>query len=257
MASANPSASPTPTPAPSPSPGEPAGLAPGEWSIVRSTAPLANSDQAAVGGSETLRSPILPIELNGVSLSVNGAAAGLYFVGDSPAEGMHYVMPVALATNVNTVAVNNRGTLFRGFIQVVASQPDIFSSTNGADGVATACNVTNAFAGCLVGPFKVTTDVAGTPVPTVLELHVSGLRLAAASETKVSFVSGTTTIDVTASTVRPNTNMFGEDLITITLPSTLAGMAPIDYRVIVTVTKTAGTFTSRPAASAPTITIIP
>lgn len=259
MAAANPSASPTPTPAPSPSPGEPAGLAPGEWSIVRSTAPLANSDKTAVGGSETARSPILPIELNGVSVSVNGAAAGLYFVGDSPAEGINFVMPVALATNVGTIAVNNRGTLFRGFVQIVVSQPDIFSSTNGADGIATACNVTNtAISGCVIGPFKVTTaDSTGTQVPTVLELHVTGLRLALASDTKVSFVNGTTTIDVTPSSVRPNTNMFGEDLITMTLPSTLAGMAPIDYRIIVTVTKSGGTFTSRPAASAPTITIIP
>jgi uncharacterized protein (TIGR03437 family) len=259
MASANPSASPTPTPAPSPSPGEPAGLAPGEWSIVRSTAPLANSDKTAVGGSETARSPILPVELNGVSVSVNGYAAGLYFVGDTPAEGINFVMPVALAPRVTAVAVNNRGTAFRGFVNVVIAQPDIFTSTNDAGGTAMACNKTNtAVSGCVTGPFKVTTaDSTGTQVPTVLEIYVTGTRLALATETKVTFVNGTTTIDVTASSVRPNLNMFGNDLITITLPASLAGMAPIDYKVIVTVTNSAGAFTSRPAATAPQITIIP
>src|SRR6185503_2700252 len=63
-----PSPAPSPTPAPSPVPGAPAGLAPGELSIVRSTVALAPSDATASGGSETTRSPALPVELNGVSL---------------------------------------------------------------------------------------------------------------------------------------------------------------------------------------------
>jgi hypothetical protein len=50
--------------------------------------------------------------------------------------------------------------------------------------------------------------------------------------------------------------MFGFDFINITLPATLAGSAPIDYKIIVTVTKS-GTFTSRPVATAPQVTIIP
>jgi hypothetical protein len=262
MASANPSASPTPTPAPSPSPGEPAGLAPGEWSAVRSTtAALADSDKDGIGGSETDRSPILPIELNGVSVSVNGYAAGLYFVGDSPAKGIHFVVPIAVSPIVSTVVVNNRGTVFRGFVQIVPSQPDIFNPpTNGPGGTAYACNITNPASSfpCIVGPFKVTSaaDSSGTLVPTVLELHLTGTRLALASETKISFITGTTTTDITPSSVGPNVKMFGEDLIIFTLPASLAGMAPIDYKVIVTVTKS-GTFTSRPEATAPTITIIP
>ena len=257
LPSASPTASPTPTP--SPTPGVPAGLAPGELSIVRSTAPLANSDKAGIGGSETARRPILPVELNGVSVSVNGSAAGLYFVGDTPADGIHFVMPIGLGNSVATFVVNNRGTTYRGFVQIVSAQPDIFTTTNDAGGRAVACNVTNtAVSGCVTEPFKVlSTNSSGTEVATVLELHVTGTRLAAAAETKVSFVNGTTTIDVTPSFVRPNTNMFGEDLITLTLPASLAGSAPIDYKVIVTVTKGAVVTTSRPAATAPSINIIP
>lgn len=261
FASASPAASPTPTP--SPSPGEPAGLAPGELSLVKSTVALATSDKNAVGGSETARTPILPVELNGVSVSVNGAAAGLYFVGDTPAEGISFVMPVGLSAGVATVVVNdqrnNNGTVFRGFVQIVPSQPDIFTSTSGAGGTAVVCNVTNtAVSGCVTGPFKVTTaNSSGTQVPTVLEIHLTGTRFALATETKVSFVTGTTTTDIIPTSVRPNTNKFGFDLISITLPASLAGAAPIDYKLIVTVTKSGTAFTSRPSATAPQVTIIP
>jgi uncharacterized protein (TIGR03437 family) len=260
MSSADPGPTPSPTPTPSPSPGEPAGLAPGEWSIVKASAPLANSDKPSGGGPENTRSPILPIELNGVSVSVNGYAAGLYFVGASPDDGIHLVMPIGAATGVATVVVNNRGTaVFRGWVQIVPSQPDIIAIPRSAagGGTAYACNITKAVSNCVMGPFKVTSgDNTGAQVPTVLELHLSGTRLALASETKVSFISGTTTIDITPTSVRNNPFMFGEDLIVFTLPASLAGAAPIDYKVIVTVTKS-GTFTSRPVATAPQITIIP
>jgi hypothetical protein len=264
FASASPTASPTPTP--TPSPGDPAGLAPGELSKVRSTVGLATSDKNGIGDSETARRPILPIELNGVSVSVNGAAAGLYFVGDSPSEGISFVMPIGLTSGVATVVINdqrnNNGTVFRGYVQIVGSQPDIFTSTNDAGGTVRACNVTNSAASgpptCIMGPFQVTTaDGSGTQVPTILELMVTGTRFALPTETKVSFVSGTTTTDITPSVVRPNTKMFGFDFIRITLPASLAGAAPIDYKVIVSVTKGTSTFTSRPAATAPQITIIP
>ena len=257
FASASPAASPTPTP--SPSPGLPAGLAPGELSIVQSTVGLAASDKSGVGGSETARSPILPIELNGVSVSVNGAAAGLYFVGDSPSEGIRFVTPIGLAAGVVTVVVNNRGTTYRGFVQIVPSQPDIFTIPVGPGGTAVVCNVTNTASGPVcVGPFQVTTaDSTGTQVPTKLQIHLTGVRFALTTETKVSFINGTTTVDVVPTSVGPNTNMFGMDFVNITLPASLAGAASIDYKLIVTVTKNSIAFTSRPADTAPQVTIIP
>ena len=94
-------------------------------------------------------------------------------------------------------------------------------------------------------------------MPTKLEIYATGVRFALRTETKVSFVNGTTTIDVVPDSVQPNTNMLGLDVITVTLPATLAGAAPIDYKLIVTVTKTTATTGSRPVATAPQITIIP
>jgi hypothetical protein len=100
-----PSPTPTPTPTPSPSPDVALGLAPGELSIARSTVALAAATTTATGGSETKRSPALPIELNGVSASINGAAAGLYFVGNSEKQ-INFVVPVGSAAGVGNVVVN-------------------------------------------------------------------------------------------------------------------------------------------------------
>jgi uncharacterized protein (TIGR03437 family) len=210
-------------------------------------------------GDEALRSPVLPVELNGVSVSIQGYAAGLYFVGDSPSEGISFVVPTGFTTGVATVVINNRGTVYRGFLRIVGSQPDIHTTTDDAGGVAEVCNVSNPLAILCVGPFQVTSpfDASGTLAPTRLEINATGVRFALPAETKVSFVNGTTTIDVVPDSVRPNTHMLGLDVITITLPATLAGTAPIDYKLIVTVTKTTGITGSRPAATAPQITIIP
>jgi hypothetical protein len=114
------------------------------------------------------------------------------------------------------------------------------------------CNVTNtAISGCVTGPFKVmTADSSGTLVPTVLDIYMTGVRGVVASETKVTI--GTT--DIAATSVRPNTNMFGYDFITITLPSTLA---PGDYPMVVTATRGTTIVSSRPADTAPHIVIIP
>jgi len=255
VAAASPPASPSPTPTPTPAPGTVAfGLAPGELSIVRSSAPadpLASADASAGGGNENERKPILPIELNGVSVSVDGAAAGLYFVGDTSAEGIRFVVPIGVQPGVVPFVVNNSGRVFRGFLNVIAAQPDIFSSTNDAGGTAIVCNVTNpAVAGCVPGPFRVTSSNGTTNVATVLELHLTGVR--AETTTETSLAIGATTI--TPTSVRSNTNNFGFDLITFTLPSTLPAGT---HTVIVTVTKSGAVTTSRGAATAPTITIIP
>jgi uncharacterized protein (TIGR03437 family) len=67
-------------------------------SIVRSTVALAPSN-ATSGGSETKRSPALPIELNGVSLAVSGAATGLYFVGNAEQQ-INFVMPIGFTASL-------------------------------------------------------------------------------------------------------------------------------------------------------------
>lgn len=252
VAAATPAPSPAPSATPTPTPGTIAlGLAAGEFGIIRSTVGLANSDPPQVGSaSETARSPILPVELDGVSVSINGAAAGLYFVGNT-AKQIDFVMPPGLLPGLGTVVINNNGTVFRGFVQIVPAQPDILNPpTNDAGGRAFVCNVTNtAVSGCVREPFRVMSlDSTGASVATVLEVHLTGVRGILPTETKVTI--GTT--DIVPTSVRRNTNMYGLDVITFTLPSTLVAG---DYPIIVTVTK-GGIFSSRESTTAAKIQII-
>jgi uncharacterized protein (TIGR03437 family) len=253
-----PSPTPTPTPTPSPSPDVAPGLAPGELSIVRSTVALAPGDASVLSGSETKRSPALPVELNGVSVSINGAAAGLYFVGNGSKQ-INFVMPISAAIGLGTVAVNindtgsNTDTALRGFVQIFSGQPDIFTTTNDAGGRAVVFNITNPSART-VEPFSVTSqDAGGNTVPTVLELNLTGVRLASTAEVTVTV--GTTAISGASITlVKSNPEMPGFDIIDFTLPASLAGAG--DVPIVVTFTRTGQpATTSRSTATAAHITI--
>lgn len=251
-----PGASPTPTPTPTPSPTpttSAAGLAPGELAVIRSGVALAPADTSASGGSEISRSPALPVELNGVSVSVNGAAAGLYFVGGS-SQQINFVVPIGLAAGPVSVVINNNGTVLRNFVQIVAAQPDIFTTTNDAGGRAMVVSVTNPL-NRTNEPFAVTsTDGSGNTVPTVLEITLTGARPAAAGDITVTI--GTTAITGAAIVfVGPILAMPGFDVINVTLPASLAGAG--DVPIIVGVTKGGATISSRPSDTAPHITISP
>jgi uncharacterized protein (TIGR03437 family) len=261
-----PSPIPSPTPTPSPVPGAPIGLAPGELAIVRSTVALAPSDVQFTCVSitencvsETRRVPALPVELNGVSVSVNGAAAGLYSVGNTNKQ-INFVVPLGLPTGLATVAVNvldagaSTDTLHRGLLQIVFAQPDIFTSTMDEGGRAAAFNVTNPLVQRMPEPFSVTSDDGtGTQVPTKLELNVTGLRFAARAD--VSVTVGTTNITGDAIiSVAPNREMPGWEIVTFTLPASLAGAGDVPIQVTFT-RGTSFSAVSRPAATAPHITI--
>lgn len=254
----SPSASPSPTPTPSPSPSAPpvGGLAPGELSIATSATNLAPSNQSSANGSETARRPALPVELNGVAVAVNGAAAGLYFVGNSPSQ-INFVLPVGVAagTTPARVVVNNNGTVVRGSVQVFAAQPDIFTTTMGAAGRAIVTNVTNPL-NRTAEPFSVTsTDQDGSVVPTVLEISLTGVRAVTASQVTVTI--GTTAITGDAILfVGPNLQAPGFDLINVRLPASLAGTGDVPIVVTINIGGVAAS-ASRPSDTAPHITISP
>jgi WD40-like Beta Propeller Repeat len=239
-----PSPTPSPTPTPSPVPGQPIGLAAGELSIVRSTVALAPSDVELSGSdvsSEIRRSPALPIELNGVSVSVRGAAAGLYKVSSTDKQ-INFVMPIGLPVGVHTVVVNvldsgaNTDTAHRGLVQVLVGQPDIFTFPGGVRAAAVDANTRAP------EPFSVNQTI---------ELQLTGVRFAAPAE--ITITVGTTTISGSQIVrVSPNLNMAGFDFIQFTLPASLAGAGDVPIQV----TFARGiTTTSRPADTAPRITI--
>lgn len=254
---------------PSPTPPDVTGLAPGMLGILRSTLTLAPADRevSTADANETTRRPPLPAELNGVTVSVAGAAAGLYFVS---AGQINFVVPRGLnaGTTALPVTIFNNGALIRTSIILNAAQPDIFTSTNGPGGRAAVLNVTNPCIAPPGEPFSVTTTrPAGSgngnctsadteTVATQLLIMLTGVRgLTSASGVTVRIgttdIVGTTAADSPV-TVSPS-NTPGFDQIRVTLPASLAGAG--DVPVIVTVVTTGGTFTSRPADTAPHITI--
>ena len=85
-------------------------------------------------------------------------------------------------------------------------------------------------------------------------MNLTGVRnITDASQVKIT-LDAATPIDIIASAIRPNLNMPGWDEVEFILPSTLM---PGDYPIIVTVTTGGASFVSRPAETAPHITIIP
>ncbi|HYO64139.1 MAG TPA: hypothetical protein VER08_10955 [Pyrinomonadaceae bacterium] len=280
-ASFRPVAAPSPAPRPSPTPGETVlGVAPGMLAVARSTTVTfspATREIDDADADERVRRPPLPIELNGVSVSVNGAAAGLYFV--SPGQ-INFVVPAGLtasATPANVVIRASNGAVVRTTILIIAAQPDLFTTTNGPGGRAVALNVTNP---CVAGTpepaggFPVTSSrpTGGTctattteTVPTELFFLLTGVRNVTAGQVSVQIRSTTANgPDVTISGSQPTgttagivsimpTRTAGFDQIVVRLPANLAGAG--DSTVVVSVTIGGQTFTSRPVATAPLIRI--
>jgi uncharacterized protein (TIGR03437 family) len=234
------------------------GLAPGMLGIVTSATALAPSNQSVGAASESTRRPPIPVELNGVTVAINGAAAGLYFV--SPGE-INFVVPAGLLATATTgttypVVINNNGTTIRSTIQLLPAQPDIFTSTMDAGGRAVVFNVTNPSVS-VAEPFTVTTtyvNSSGQTVtePTRLQILLTGVRLIT-DKAQVTVRIGTTDLTGAAIVLIARTDTPGWDEIQVTLPASLAGAG--DVPVIVTITTGGQTFTSRPADTAPRITI--
>jgi uncharacterized protein (TIGR03437 family) len=267
-------ASQMPVVAPSPAPTPPAvsGLAPGELGVMTSTLTLAPAQKqvATNNAHEVNRRPPLPVELGGVSVSISGAAAGLYFVAPNQ---INFVIPPGLASSstAQPVTVFNNGALIRSSVLLNSAQPDIFTSTNGPGGRAAVLNVTNPCVAPSGEPFAVTTTIpkgslttgncATTDtesVPTRLLIMLTGVR-GVTTTSSVTVTIGTTTITGTSDPVGGPVHFVGPSLtpgfdqIIVELPASLAGAG--DVPVVVSVTTSGGTFTSRPADSAPHITI--
>jgi uncharacterized protein (TIGR03437 family) len=261
------SAIPVASPTPSPTPFSVTGLSPGELGIMNSTLALAPSTQQVSTGNahEVLRRPPLPVELNGVTVSISGAAAGLYFVSQNQ---INFVVPPGLlsSSTPQPVAVFNNGSLIRTSLILNPVEPDIFTSTNGPGGRAAVLNVTNPCVAPSGEPFTVTTTrptnsgltgvctaTTTETAPTHLLIMLTGLRPPSGQTASVTVTIGTTTLSGTSIIgFRPSLTP-GFDQLEVELPASLAGAG--DVPVIVNATVGSTTFTSRPADSAPHITI--
>ena len=249
---------PTPTPSPSPTPQTPAnvvGLSPGMLAILEfpSGSPQPITSRTAVGSNN--RSFQLPIELSGVTLSINGVAAGLKSV--SPQSITFVVPPFLSSTTTGTrypLVLNVNGSVTKLEMTIVPARPDIFntSGTPTAGGRAKVVNVVNRVH--TMEPFTVTTIMikGGRRVSTRLRLTLTGI--ANTTPAVISVKIGTVTIGpslIVATGVQVEPGVYTLDFL---LPAELnrAGDQPI----IVTVNVNGVTFTSRLEDTAPRVRIL-
>lgn len=250
-----PTPTPTPTPSVTPTPQTPAsvlGVSPGLLTYINfgsGTTPAVTA-QTAVGSLQ--RSFTLPIELSGVTVTVNGAAAGIKSVSQNE---ILFVVPPGLPSVVAGTAyplvINNNGTVFRSTITIVPARPDIFSSTVGPGGRARVFNATNRV--LTTEPFTATTIKVkgGRRGATVLRVFLTGITDVPTAN--ITIRVGTTDISGTSITA-PVLREPGIYSIDFTLPPTLNGAG--DVPIIVTVNAGSVSFQSRLEDTAPRLRIL-
>jgi len=243
----SPTATPTPTPTPSPSatptptptPQQPPavqGVSPGMLAILdyNSGTNQPVVARTAVGSIE--RRFTLPIELSGVTMTINGAACGLKTVG---LRQIVFVVPPGLPTTdtgtVYPVVINNNGVVFKGNVTVMPARPDVFTNlpTPGPGGRAKIFNATNRV--LTTEPFVIRTfRLRGSRlVSSVLRVYVTGINNLGSGAFAIRIgnreISGALVL-TGATLVEP-----GVYTVDFTLPSELlgAGDQPIIFSAIV------------------------
>lgn len=189
-ATVTPTPSPTPTGSPTPSPSPTAtpigtatavqGVSPGMLAIVDVTTGFLGTvaPQTAVGSLQ--RNFTLPIELSGVTVTVNGAASGVKKVSSRE---ITFVVPPGFApsTTPYELVINNNGRVYKTTLIIVPTRPDVFSFNEvpSPGGRTRIYNATNRV--LTREPFNVTTlrYRGGRRVPTVLRLYLTGVQGAA------------------------------------------------------------------------------
>ncbi|MCS6873606.1 MAG: hypothetical protein N2Z23_02050 [Pyrinomonadaceae bacterium] len=262
----SPTSSPTPTPSPTTSPTPtptpitpPAvqGISPGMLAIVSLDSgfirPIPN--KTAVGSIS--RSPQLPIELAGVTMTIGGATVGLKSISRRE---IVFVVPLGLSTGSSDSAsypfvINVRGVVYKGTVTIVPFRPDVFTNlpSPGPGGRAKIQNVTNRVP--TTEPFTTTTIKikGGRRVPTVLRIYVTGVANIDIRSLLLVRI-GSVTIPVSISSSNPRTIEPGIQVIDFELPSSLAGAG--DQPVVVSVTFSGREYSSRLDDTAPKTRIL-
>jgi hypothetical protein len=190
------------------------------------------------------RSFPLPIELSGVTMTINGAACGLKAVGQRQ---ITFVVPPGLAAASDgtsyPVVINNNGLIIRGKVTIVPSRPDIFNKDLSFQlgGRARVFNATNRV--LLMEPFPIRTfRLRGSKlVPTVLRLYLTGVQSLASTNFTIRIGSVTVPVaSVLTGAVQVEPGVYTVDF---TIPPDLAGAG--DQPIVVTVTINGFTFTTR------------
>jgi hypothetical protein len=185
------SATPTATPQ---TPPAVLGISPGMLAILDYQAGINHGIVARTAVGSIHRSFSLPIELSGLTMSINGAACGLKSVSQHRIE---FVVPpglsAAVAGTMYPLVINNNGVLMKGMVTVVPARPDIFRADGlvGPGGRAKIFNVTNSVHTTEPFVYRTIMRKGNKLVPSVLRVYVTGVANVAAATITVRIGSFT------------------------------------------------------------------
>ncbi|MDQ4121416.1 MAG: hypothetical protein M3209_08215 [Acidobacteriota bacterium] len=250
---------PTPTASPSPTPQTPLvvqGLAPGTLAIAQLEYGRLTVSQTATGTSVARAFP-LPIELGGVTLSINNAAAGIYSIDRARSEVV-FVVPIGLAAGTYQLVLNDNGRISRTTIEIVAARPDIFRRDNVIAGSGRA-SVFNATTGVALQsePFPIRSiRLRGgyNVVQTRLRVFLTGVQglPASAFTIRIGNLTIPTANILTGATQTDRPGVYSIDFLLPPEANTLG-----DVPIVITVTSGTTSFSTRLDDTAPRIRILP
>lgn len=195
----------------------------------------------------TATSTPLPTSLGGVSVTVNGLAAQLFFVSGTQ---INLLVPASVTAGIATIVVTNADTSTRtGTFTVTPSATGVFSATS--DGQGTAAALTT-FDGVNFSPVTnpdgsaANVDAGTKARPNFLVLFTTGIRhTPAASPNDGNGVAEAVTVTIqgvpsAVAYAGAQGGFVGLDQINVTIPPTLSGFGTVIVQV------TAGGRTSNP-----------
>ena len=191
-----------------------------------------------------LRTFNLPIELSGVTVSINGLACGLKSVGGNR---ITFVAPPYISSQttgtIYPITITKDGAILKTFVTIVPARPDIFNTTMtvAPGGRAKVFNVTNTVH--TVEPFVIRTikRKGGLLVPSVLRIYATGIQNVSSTVATIRIGS----VVINGSNIVSNSILVDPGVLTLDflLPAAAQGLG--DQPIIFTITANGTTFESR------------
>lgn len=190
-------------------------------------------------GTATPGAP-LPTTLKGVSVTLNGIAAPLFYVSNTQVNFL--VPPGDGGGQASVVVTSSNGTTRTGSVSIVSASPGIFTLDASGRGTAAALTTTDGVNyQSIANPdgSERAVDPGTTARPTYLVLYATGVRRATAAnpndangvaESVTALVQG---IPATVTYAGPAPNFAGADQLNIIIPPELAGLGQLNVRLIV------------------------
>ncbi len=240
---ASPTGSPTPVPTPTPiTPSGVQGISPGMLVIMTYNSGTSVPVVARTAVGSINRAPMLPLELSGISMSINGLACGIKSVSQHQ---IVFVVPQGIGSVLEGTkykfVVKNNSVKFTGDVVIVPTRPDIFTNfpVAGPGGRAQAFNATNRV--LTPEPFNTQTIRVrgGVMGPTVLRVRATGIANARAAVFSLR-IGGSTVVGAVSNSLMVEPGVYTVDF---RLPLSMTGTG--DQPVILSITTSGTTFFSR------------